>query len=126
MLQSISSSLWVCLIAHPPPPAQDSWCLLKQQLLGKACAVFLPALLGVHPLFSRTRGRAAALLKRVKVPFSRSLHTLLLTAWRAKGRKAGSGSYLLRYSGFPLHPHPVSACSPSGLRARELSAHQIT
>lgn len=80
----------------------------------------LPALIGVHPLFSGTAGRATVLLKRVKVPFSRSLHTLLLAAWRAKDRKAGSGSYHLHYCGFPLHPHLVSACSPSGRIEREL------
>lgn len=30
-----------------------------------------------------------------------------------------SGSYLLHYSGFPLQPHLVSACSPPGLSERE-------
>lgn len=74
-----------------------------------------PARIGVHPLFGSDVCGATVLPKRVKVPFSRSCHTLLLTAWRAKDRKAGSGSYFLRYSGFPLHPRQVSACSASGL-----------
>lgn len=55
--------------------------------------------------------------KACESAFSCSFQTLLLTAWRAKDGKAGSGGYLLRYSGFPLHPRP--ACSPSRLSERQ-------
>lgn len=81
--------------------------------------VFLPALIGIHPFFSCTAGRATVLLERVKVLFSCSLHTIL-TAWSEKEREAGSVSYLHHYSGFPLHPHLASACPPSRLSEREL------
>lgn len=97
---------------------EDGWCSLKERLLAKAGAVFAPALISAH----HSAILQAELLScwGVWKRHSHALHTLLLAAWRAKDRKAGLRSCLLHFSGFPLHPHLVSACSPSGLSKSEL------
>lgn len=116
LLQSIKKQLayFLCVCFT----SEDGWCPLKQRLLAKAGAVFCRALTGVHhsAVLQAELPSCWGVWKR----HSHALHTLLLAAWRAKDRKAGLGSYLLHFSGFPLHPHLVSACSPSGLSEREL------
>lgn len=86
-------------------------------------SVVTPAWIGVHPLF----GRDTVSPRHVKVPFPRSFHTLLLSAWRAEERK---GKLVLGVTFFIILDFPsILAQSrlvhPPGSVRGNLFAHQI-
>lgn len=95
--------------------SKDDWSLLKQ--CSYSCMDRCPSFIWQGYCLSKACESA--------IPTLFSYPSPLCLEGRGKERKAGSGSYLLHYSGFPLHPRPESACSPSRLSERELVSHQI-